>query len=493
MSDKGWYQLAFEDRQKTWKGWLRQFRQHHGRADRPTVWEIYVDGSRVFTRHGLLDGAMQENNYQGKMKNQGRANEISAEEDAIAEARRDCRKKWDFEGYDEYTGNKNLDRRNQDVSIQHLLTSLPGSFCLYKPENNLFDCSRLLKKANEGKALYLLKRDGIAKLVVKDYYGNVQIYSRRARAWSDTEGPTEMPDGTLDYSTVVPWAARFPHLIEAVKNLPIPNGSMMAAELVLADRDDFRYVSGLTKGHTPRSLEDQRVGGYPILYWWDIPFYGGENWLESKTINQRLGKMIDLIAKSPLHTHRWIYPMQSFGFPNPEAAIAYAKHNKFEGFVVVDPDAIYGDKGWNLKGKPDRPSTCAKLKPKFEDDFVAIWDPKDKKQAGTGKHEKGKIVELPNGKKVTHGGVGSVGLFQYNSKGELIKCCNVGSGLDYDFQARLREKDFPMVWQIEYPERTYISDGEDTNALRHPVFLRVRDDKKPEECVNPRLDVETGS
>jgi len=508
----------FETRQKTWTGFPREFIQHHGRGKKPTVWQIMIlndqshfhKGTRVVTRHGQQGGVMQETSYVGKVKNAGKSNEISAHEDALAEARRDIRKKWDFEGFDEYTTvstgtaetgygieKVNMDRRNEDISIHALLTRLPGSFCLYKPENNLYDQKKLLEKANKGEVYYTLKRDGVAKWVVVDWYGNIQIYSRRSRAFQDTEGPEELPDGTLDWSKAIPWAHRFPHIVEAVKALELPQGTMLACELVAPDiKDDFAYVSGLTKGYTGRALEDMKKGGLPKLYWWDIPFFQGEDLASTWKIKDRYTLMEQLWAQADTdesNSAGWavrehIQLVQKVNFKNPDEAIDYAKKHKIEGFVVVDPDAIYGDRAWNLKGKPDRPSSCAKLKPRFEDDFIAMFDPdKGLGQWGTGKHERDKKVKLPSGEEVIHGGVGCVTLFQKNTKGELVRICDCASGMDYEFQSKLRKEDFPMVWQVEYTERTYISEGEKTNALRHPTFVRVRTDKGPDECVNKLL------
>lgn len=479
----------FDTRQKTWTGFKRQFRQHHGRSGKPTVWEIWVEGDRVFTRHGQLGGAMQDTNYVGKAKNVGRSNEISSEQDAMAEARRDIRKKWDFEGFDEYVGDTNIDRRHENISIHALLTNLPGSFCLYKPENNLLEQKRLLAKAEKGQVYYTLKRDGVAKWVVVDWYGNVQIYSRRSRPYQDTEGPKELPDGTLDWSKAIPWASRFPHLVEAVQALELPQGTMMACELVAPEDDNFPYVSGLTKGYTERALEDMKKHGLPMLYWWDIPFFQGEDLVSTWPIKERYALMEQLWLQSDNPSvYKYIQVVQKMKFKNPDEAIAHAKSIGIEGYVVVDPDAIYGDKGWNLKGKPDRPSSCAKLKPRFEDDFIAMWDPDNGiGDWGTGKNEKGKKVKLPNGEYVIHGGVGCVTLFQKNKKGELVRISDCSSGMDYEFQSKLRKEDFPAVWQVEYTGRTYISEGEKTNALRHPTFVRVRTDKGQDECVNERL------
>jgi hypothetical protein len=64
--------------------------------------------------------------------------------------------------------------------------------------------------------------------------------------------------------------------------------------------------------------------------------------------------------------------------------------------------------------------------------------------------------------------------------------------MDYSFQARLRPEHFPMVAKIEYTDRTYISEGEKTNALKFPRFIQVRspEEKTVSECVNPLLDIE---
>ena len=46
---------------------------------------------------------------------------------------------------------------------------------------------------------------------------------------------------------------------------------------------------------------------------------------------------------------------------------------------------------------------------------------------------------------------------------------------------------YPRVWEIEYTERTYKSQGDDTNALTFARFVRERDDKLPKECIDEEL------
>lgn len=483
--------LPFEHRQAIWKGNKRIFRQLHGRQDRPIVWEIWVEGDRYFTRHGLLGGQMQETNKVGKVKNNGKINEISAEVDALAEARRLCRKKYDFEGFDEFYEERNLDLRGGTPSIPHLLTNLPGNFSLYKPGNNLLEATTLLKKAEAGKVVYALKRNGMAIWVIVNHARDVQIYSRRNRPWHKDEGPVEKEDGTLDYSNAIPIGVRYPHIIRAVQMLNLPPNTMLACELVNVNGDtknDFSHVQSVEKSLTPVAIKKQNKNGWLGLYCWDIPFWHGEDWVSTYPVIDRYDHIQDLF-KGYLQDAKWFSPIEYREFKSTGDAIKYAKIHDLEGWVVVDPHGIYGDKGWNLKGKPDRPKAfCAKLKPWLDDDFIAMWDPSKKwGTIGKGKHEKDKLVTLPNGQNVHHGGVGSVGLFQFNNNHELVYICDCSSGMDYEFQAQLRPENFPFVAEVKYVDRSYISDGDDTNALTFPGFVRMRTDKSPEECINENL------
>lgn len=484
--------LHFEQRQSIWDGSKRTFRQLHGRQDRPNIWEIWVENDRYFTQHGLLGGAMQETSKVGKFKNKGKANELSPRTDALAEARRLCRKKWDFEGYDEFVGEKNIDCRSGRPPIPILLADLPGNFSLYKPDNNLLEAPTLMKKVEAGKALYALKRNGMAVWVVVDGHRNVQIYSRRNRPWHKDEGPEEKEDGTLDYSKVIPLSTRYPHLVGAVNSMKLPPNTMLACELVNMQGDTkshFAHVQSVEKSLTPVAIEKQQQGGWLGLYCWDIPFFDGHDLVSKEPVRGRYAQIVALCCQAI--PFGWIQPVQACRFYNTDAAVSWAKQYDLEGWVVVDPDGIYGDKGWNMKGKPDRPGAfCAKLKPWFEDDFVVMWDPGRKVGTlGKGKHEMDKVVTLPSGQNWQHGGVGSVGLFQYNSKKELVYICDCSSGMDFEFQAKLQAHSFPFVAEVKYVDRSYISDGDDTNALTFPGFVRVRTDKSLEECINEKLDV----
>ena len=487
-----WAALHFEQRQASWDGTMkRSFRQLHGSSDTPNLWECWVVGDRYFTRYGLLGGKMQETSKKGKWKNRGKANELSPKADALSEARRLCRKKWDYEGYDEHVGDTNVDNRAAK-SIPHMLANLPGSFCLYKPKNNILECSGLMKKVEAKKVTYTLKRNGLAHWIVKDYAGNIVIYSRRNRPGHKDEGPKELPDGTLDNSQVIPWAQRYPYLVQAVEAMNLPNNTMLAVELChpLGDtKRHFSHVQSVCKSLTQPALEVQEKHGWLVAYLWDIPFWGGEDCVTTMEVGLRHKRLRDRCSEMPDWAKQWILPIEAHPFQKLDDALEYAKAHGYEGYVVVDNYSTYGERAYTLHGKPYRPATCAKAKPWFEDDFIAMFDPDNGWGAwGKGRHEPMKEVVLPDGTKQMHWGVGSVGLGQYNKKGELIYISDCSAGMDYEFQSRLRpDKSFPMVWEVQYVERSYMSEGDATNALTFAKMVRHRTDKTPEECVNDRL------
>jgi hypothetical protein len=82
-----------------------------------------------------------------------------------------------------------------------------------------------------------------------------------------------------------------------------------------------------------------------------------------------------------------------------------------------------------------------------------------------------------------------VALYQFAAKGGMVFICNVSSGITKELFASLPTSKWPQTWRVEYKGRRYIADGDDTNALDFPALAPngIRTDKRPEECINPRL------
>lgn len=452
--------MNLEERSALWTGKSRVFVQPHSRSGTPRVWTIKVKGPTISTSWGQQGGAMQDADETHNGVNHGKANAKDGATYALERAREMVRKKC-WEGYREVDAAGSfidpITKKEVDFN------NLPMSLSFYKPDNSMG--SGIEKKARAGHCMYTRKRNGMMKVLCKDSFGELKIYSRRMLRQHDLEQDTEYT-----------WDDRFPHLIAAIEP-HIPPNTILLGELVVEENgiERFDLAQSAIKNLTPKAVKEMGESGlWPFFYCWDIAFWDGENLVGHKTMRERIALIRNL--HKTVNNDNAFMPLDAYSFSSPEEAIEHAKKYGWEGFVVIDPDAVYGDKAFNFKGKPDRPGTaCAKLKPAFEDDFVAIWNP-----------EKGFGERSTKGSRA--GGIKSVGLYQYNAKGELIFIANVSSGLTKELLlSQANVKLWPQVWQVEYTGRRYITDGEDTNALDFPRYIQTRSDKQPQECVNQKL------
>lgn len=455
--------MNFTERNAAWGGSHRRFIQSNSRTSAPRVWEIAVEGNRIITRWGQIDGAMQTATEQKQGVNVGRSNEMSAEAYALDRARDYCRKKH-WEGYREVDG---IGNHLDDLEVAAIdFNDLPLNLSFYKPDNSMG--AGITKKAEAGKVWYSRKRNGLMYVLARGD-GLPMLYSRRMlRSHDDEQG-------------LYTWDQRFPYILNVANDL-LPPRSILLGELVVdrEGRDDFKHVQSITKSLTPQSVFDQEMKGRPVFYCWDVAFWAGEDLVSKVPVKDRYAMIHELDGG------QIIQPVQFFDastFPHPDHAKKYAEQCGWEGFVVVDPDGVYGDKAYNFKGKPDRPgAVCAKLKPEFEDDFVAIWDP-----------DGARFPQLENrGERSTKErnnlGIKSVALYQYNNEGSLVYISNVSSGLTDAMKKEMALPDvWPQVWCVVYTDRTYKSQGDDTNALTFARYSFARGDKRPEECVNPEV------
>lgn len=437
------------------------------RTGKVRVWRIGADGDQVITEFGELGGKFQRVVDTAIAVNVGKSNYRSPELVAQDMVERQIELKT-REGYLPPSAQR-AEEFTWDI--------LPESLRFYKPDNDL--SAKLEKLLEKGDALLARKRDGDMMVWVVNDERQVQAYSRTMLRCHDKEPG-------------VPWEVRYPEVAAEVANMGLPPRTILLGEMVPpSEKDDFKYVSRVVKSLSEKSLALQREQGFLQFYVWDIAFFGGEPLCKTRPVRDRYDLIFELINLD----NKAIVPVEVMGtkavldYGDPSAspafngskgrvwncAAAVAYINGWEGFVVVDPNGVYGDKAFNLRGKVDRPgSACGKLKPTFSDDFIAVWDPGQ----GEGSYGTGKYQKL----------VGSVQLYQLDSNETLVPISEVGNGFtEADLQALSDENIYPAVFVVEYDSRTYISEGGDTNALRFPRFLCVRTDKHVSECVNPRL------
>jgi predicted DNA-binding WGR domain protein len=454
--------MDFNTRNADWNGTKeRVFVQSETRSSSYREWRIKVKGPVITVTWGQQGGKMQTQGETAIAVNVGKKNEVSPEEYALYLARDKCRKKR-WEGYREVNANGDyLDPLITEIDFDNL----PLNLAFYKPANNIFECSGLLKKADGRKVWYTRKRDGNAMVLARGQKP-VRMYSRRMLTQHDKE-----------QNTAYTWNDRFQYIVDAAQKVMPPN-SIVLGELVM-DRngvDEPARADSYIKSLTPQCCEDMAKFGYPVFYVWDIAFWDGVPLVQEAPVRERYALINSTFGTMPFLPIQVVTPGEFPGFETPLEMRQLAVQFKWEGWVVVDPDGCYGDRAFTFKGKPDRPSKyCGKLKPEFEDDFIVYWDP----AKGYGEYST----------KGRYGGQGmkSATLWQLNKKGEMVYISNVASGLTEEMKTDVHPTNFPQVWKVAYSARRYISAGDPTNSLDFPRFISTRTDKLPEECVDERL------
>lgn len=440
---------------------VREFRQQ-GRTN-TRVWFIHVLGSIVSTGHGMLGGVITETQDTKKAVNVGKSNEKSPDVVAREHAERQILSKR-RKGYIEYVDGQPVEEHNSSIDW----TSLPTNLCFWKPTNSMRQ--GLTNKLRDGEAWAARKRDGMAYPILHDELSVIQMYSR------------VMLPGHKD-EPGLPWNDRFPHIVDEAATVcrmkGVPPRTLFLGEVVAnkpdTDIDDFALVESVTKSLTPAALDAQRELGRLRYYIWDVAFWDGIPMCAEVSLRDRYALIHDLF-----HACDYIDPVDVYhpfelqemrerhGTGTVEALRAEAERLDWEGWVIVDPNAIMGDRAWNMRGKTDRPGFTGKLKPTFEGDFVAYWDPAE----GLGEYGTGRQQGL----------VKSLALFQYDNKGELVRIAQAGSGLTDEMKRDLANPSkFPIVVQVAFDGWT------PKGSLRFPRVLRIRDDKAPHECVNTKL------
>jgi predicted DNA-binding WGR domain protein len=449
----------------------RCFLQHQGKTQKPRYWATWREGTRVIIEYGIEGGKLQTTMQSfPEGVNVGKKNEKGP--DVVAQEWMDRQiKRRKREGYkeqgDESTG-----------GVDHFDFDNPGSNIRFlKPQNNL--STYLRKKMAKKEAIYTRKRNGNFIAPVIGSSGDPNLYTlTMAHSHKDED---------------IPWIQRFPGICQDLLDFNIPNRSALLCELVNDPVVDHKLrVDSIMKSLTPRALELQEEGGPLYLVIWDIAFWGGEQLIGHVPVVDRLNLMQQLRSEfiAPVDILEEGTEIEADDGSvmifdgSEEMAIEIAKMAGWEGYVMIDPDATYeADKVISYHGKPARPKECGKLKPTYEADFIARWDPDN----GIGEWGKGK-------KSV---GIGAVNLYLLDENGEEVFISKCGGGLsivdkvDKKTGELIKEADitrmahpemYPMVWRVEFSGLT------DHGSLNFPQFCEERDDKPYEECTLDQLD-----
>ncbi|MGH7699943.1 MAG: DNA ligase D [Gemmatimonadales bacterium] len=261
--------------------------------------------------------------------------------------------------------------------------------------------------------------------------------------------------------------AAFPELARAVAALPC-DGLIMDGEVVVLDaagRPSFQRLQNRARVSGPLAIRRAAVENPATQYLFDLIAAEGYD-ARALPLEKRKALLRKIVPEvGPL---RYVEHFATDG----EALYEHAVRLGLEGIVAKKADAPY---------RSGRSSHWLKIRADKTDDFVVVG------------------YTRPKG---SRGGFGALHLAWYDD-GHLVYAGRAGSGFTAAELKKvaaelepLRRADPPCggpvprdqghVWveprlvaEVRYKEWT------DEGLLRQPVFVRFRDDKKPEECVRP--------
>jgi len=310
---------------------------------------------------------------------------------------------------------------------------LKKGFVLSKPvKQDHFSEDDIYKLENAGKLIITRKRDGWKLFISTDKNGFVRIY---------TDGMHEVDDRLL-------------HLKKEAALLNMPPYSLLVGEALIDtnDSDDITKVISVFMSKQDRALALQEQYGKIKFMIFNILFWDGK--LFKNPYHFSVSTLAPLLENKHLK-HIMCVPIVNTSF---DAAKQLVEENGWEGLVLYDKDFVisFRDDGKS----PKRQEGCYKWKPVLEDDFIV----------------RGWIIHSKTGK------FKDVMLLQIDPEtGNEFNCGKLGSFTTYMKIYLTSEARFPLVMQIEFDIRF-----EKSGKLRNARFVRIRADKKIEDCIAPQ-------
>ncbi|MEY4722531.1 MAG: dependent ligase domain [Candidatus Parcubacteria bacterium] len=310
--------------------------------------------------------------------------------------------------------------------------TLQKGFVLGKPitqEN--YDPSVIEALEKQGRLIKTRKRDGYKMFAAFDRKGVVRLY---------TDGINEIDDKLL-------------HLKKELKKLGLKN-ALLVGEAVIDedDSDDFTKVASVMKSGLEKAITAQRTYGFIRYMVFNILFLDGKPCnVPYYEILLRINVM--LLTNGVAHT----FPVPVLDCTLAEAQ-ATVREKKWEGLVLYDNDFLIT---FRTDGKsPQRPKGCYKWKPIFEDDFIVR-----ERVMRDGNEEVKELVLLQRDPET----------------GKEFRCGRLGSFTREMRRTLADEAQYPIVVQAAFEDRF-----EKTGKIRNARFMRLRPDKKIEDCIAPR-------
>lgn len=387
---------------------------------------LSVVGDRLITEWGLVGGKSQKTEKVCKPTNVGRANELDGHQQALAELKSKLEDKLGS-GYDTELGSAVTSLTARDFD-KHL----PENFCPPKPISNA-----PLSVLNNAATYAQRKHDGHCVILVRGKKTS-KMYTRR------------IEDRSISMS-------RFP-VVQAQMDL-LADQTLVLAELAYERKATQKEVATEIQRILGPDSSSEAASRYTALTAtgtfickpFDVLFYKGK-FVGDHDYRERYAMLTDMGLDVPKIIKDW---------RNYEET---AKALGWEGFILRVP-GDHSHVEYTMDGKARRVGSY-KYKFTKTDDFI--------------------VTEALLGKSGKHASLYcKFKLSQLDAAGRSIDRAYVGGGtLTHDQLAELTAeiksgaRKFPFVVEVEY--QTF---HEDSGAIQFGQILRLRDDKRPSECI----------
>jgi len=194
------------------------------------------------------------------------------------------------------------------------------------------------------------------------------------------------------------------------------------------------------------------------LYLYDILYWDGEPWVKTVEVGERIAKLYWLFGNpskvEDMLISEHLAPVQIDFDANLNNDLDRAKQLGWEGYVLVDAEATYGEKGVSFAGKNYRPDGCWKRKPRYDGEFL--------------------VTGVYTGTAKNRTKLGGFYISQtHPTTGETIDCGKCGGGLSDEVRALPLDQWPGKVIHVEYDSRSPLAGNK--SALRFPQYRGVSD------------------
>ena len=397
-------------------------------------------GATLTREWGRIGGVVQGTSHTYETINAGKSNELSPELAALEDLQRILKQKK-REGYVETESLTNLPELPDYLEVFDF-DNVPKEFCCSKPIASI-TIEELAANIKNKNMKFFIKYNGLCHYVVINSNSEVKLYTRR---WHDR-------------------TAKYPELVQAVKEENYPPNSMLIVELTIDPLKQlphmlcFKYMSQIDKTETVKgemkekqdeSIKLQKENPVKIAVYGILYYNGNKLWSEP------YGTMYDLIKETTplLSQNKKLFIPQEVNLTDAKQIMETVKAHKeqFEGFM-----------GWDLaqamevtmNGKPKRKAAW-KIKAKGEMDVIAYGS-----------------VE---GKGKLQGKIGAIKIGKYDIEGRMVSLGTIGGLKPNEGQCEESYWSFPCVIEVTYDN---IQPG--TQKFQFGVFSKIHEDKTLEE------------